>query len=422
MRIALIGAGACFANVVEDILAKCQKLKDQDLKWKVLYQALERPGSGPRFDAHYVDCGPELTRVKQKGEIFTYDISKGMLSGSGNVGTGQKFFQDAQWSVIRDLQTNLSKNPPSLFLSIRGGGATNCGAGFLLDREILKTFENSLLLQFIVLPYRGEGIEASRTVFLTWQVMELLREFPDRYAPILISNEQILAGAASFQQAGMNWFYPLANTIVADVFVRILYPTLYHQHADGSAGVNEGAFELDSRQKYLDMRDFIRQPGFRSVGYSHLDDTVPLNAQALEKLVDDSLGALQVGKIPDTDELGLTGNLAPMTNALTSFALLTGPRGQVGDMTKMTLSGILEERILGSFPRAYTYDITPGKYEFLVVPGGGVPNDIEAWLQRFHKNLRNPRYPELVTQATFPFDKIKEYFDRIVASLQIRLT
>lgn len=281
--------------MVEDVLAKCEKNPSGDLKWKVLYDALLRSGPGPRFDARYVDCGPELARAKQKGNVFTYDISKGgLLSGAGHVGTGERFFQDVQRNVVRDLRTNLSKNPPSLFLSIRGGGATNCGAGFLLDREILN-FGHSLLLQFIILPYRGEGIEASRVVYLTWQVMELLRESPDRYAPVLLSNEQILAGAASFEQAGMNWFYPLANTIVVDLLARILYPTLYSDTARSS---QQGAFELQGRQKYLDMRDFIRQPGFRSVGYSHLDDTVPLDPKALEKLVKDSLGPAPGGQDP----------------------------------------------------------------------------------------------------------------------------
>ncbi|MBI2898690.1 MAG: hypothetical protein HYY17_00750 [Planctomycetes bacterium] len=420
MKLACVGAGACFANVVEDVLAKCRKNKDSDFKWKVLYEALQRPGPGPQFEVHYVDCGPELARAKQKGEVFTYDISKGgLLSGAGHVGTGEKFFHDAQWSVVRDLQTNLSKNPPGLFLSIRGGGATNCGAGFQLDREILGKYENSVLLQFIILPYRGEGIEASRVVYLAWQVLELLREYPDRYAPVVISNEQILAGAQSFEKAGMNWFYPLANTIVADVLARILYPTLYAGSGESGA-VEQGAFELDSRQKYLDIRDFVRQPGFRSVGYAHLDDTVPLDPKALGKLVKDSLGALQVGKIPDSEELGLTGNLSPMTNPLTAFALLTGPRGAVGDITKAKLSGLLEDELPGSFPRAYAYDITPGKYEFLLFPGGGVPDDIRAWCERFGKNLRNPRYKDVVSQATHDFARVCEYHEKLCAQFQIK--
>jgi len=424
MEIAFIGAGACFANVLEDILGKCEKLRDKDLKWKVLHQALLRPGSGPRFKGHYLDCGPELKRVQQRGQLFTYDISKGgLLSGAGNVATGQRFFRDAEWSVVRDAQTNFSKAPPSLFLSIRGAGATNCGAGFLLDQTLLKSFEHSLLLQFIILPYRGEGIEASRVVFLTSQVLQLLKDYPDRYAPILISNEQIMAGAQSFQQAGMNWFYPLANTIVADVIVRILYPTLYHLAEEGDAGAGrEGAFEIDSRQKYLDMRDFIRQPGFRSVGFSHLDDVEPLSEGAIAKLADGALGKLQVAKVPDTEDLGITGNLAPMANPLTAFALLTGPRGAVGDMTKMTLSNTLEDRLPGSFPRGYTYDITPGKYELLLFPGGGVPEDIRGWCERFQKNQRNPRYRELVEQATYPYDKVIEMYERVVQHFQIKAT
>ncbi|GEM_PF-5650005 len=420
MKVALVGAGACFANVAEDFLSKCEKLRDSDLKWKVLHQSLLRDGPGPKYEVHYIDCGPELSRAKQKGNAFTYDISKGgVLSGAGNVATGERFFQDAQWSVVRDFQTNLSKNPPALFLSIRGGGATNCGAGFLLDREILSKFENAMVLQFIILPYRGEGIETSRVIYLTWQVMELLREYPDRYAPVLISNEQILSGAQSFQQAGMNWFYPLANTIVADVLSRILYPTLYSGLGESGGTLEQGAFELDSRQKFLDMRDFIRQPGLRSVGYAHLDDVVPLDGKALETLVKSSLGALHVGKIPDSNELGLTGNLSPMTNPLTAFAMLTGPRGAVGDLTKASLAGRLEEELPGSFPRAYTYDITPGRYEFLLFPGGGVPDDIRAWCERFQKNLRNPRYKDVVNQATYAFERILEYHQKICEQFQI---
>lgn len=421
MEIAFVGAGACFANVMEDILSRCQQFRSRDLKWEVLYRALARQGSGPRFKGHYLDCGPELRRFQQKGDLFTYDISKGgLLSGAGNVGTGEKFFSDAQWSVVGSLQTNFSKVTPGLFISIRGAGATNCGAGFQLDRLLLKTFENSLVLQFIILPYRGEGIEASRVVFLTHQVMQLLKEFPDRYAPILISNEQIMAGAQSFQQAGMNWFYPLANTIVADVIARILYPSLYHLLDEETTAGREGAFDIDSRQKYLDMRDFIRQPGFRCVSSAHLDDTEPLGEAALQKIVGGSLGPLQVSKIPDSSDLAVTGNLAPMTNPLTAFALLTGPRGALGDMTKMTLSTILEDRMPGCFPRGYTYDITPGRYELLLFPGGGVPADLQGWCEKFLKNQRNPRYKELVEQSTYPYDKIVEYFAKVVAHFQIK--
>lgn len=420
MEIAFIGAGACFANVLQDILAKCTQLKDKDLKWRILHRALIREGSGPRFKGHYVDCGPELGKAKQEENLYTYDISKGgILSGSGNVATGEKFFRDAEWSVGRDLETNLSKSPPSLILSIRGAGATNCGAGFLLDQKLLKTFENSLLLQFVILPYRGEGIEASRVIYLTHQVMKLLTEYPDRYAPVLISNEQIMAGAKSFQQAGMNWFYPLANTIVADVIVRLLYPTLYHVYGQGDKQVGEGAFEIDSRQKYLDMRDFTRQPGFRSVSFSYRDAAEPLTEPAMEELVDGALGTLQVTKRPNTDAFGISGNLAPMENALTAFALLTGPRGAVGDMTKMALSDILEDRIPGSFPRGYTYDITPGQFELLLFSGGGVPTDLQKWCKKFLRNQRNPRYRELVEQSTYPFEKMLKFFEKVIAHFHI---
>ncbi len=420
MEIAFVGAGACFANVLEDILVKCEKLGPTDLKWKVLHDALVREGSGAKFEAHYVDCGPELKRAQGKGRIFTYDISQGgVLTGAGNVGTGEQFYRASQWTVIRDLQTNLQKTTPKLFISVRGAGATNCGAGFLLDREILRMFEHGMLVQFIILPYRGEGIEASRTIYLTWQVLQLLKEYPDRYAPVIISNGQIMSAAQSFQQAGINWFYPLANAVVADIIVRILYPTLY-DIPEQQGGPAQGAFELDSRQKYLDLRDFIRQPGLRCVGFEQHDDDVPLNEMTVKKMVDGALAQLRVSKIPDSNDVGVHGNLSPMSNPLTAFALLTGPRGQVTDMTKMSLAAVLEDKLPGSFPRGYTYDITPGHYELLLFPGGGVPDDLLLWIEKFRNNLKNPRYPELVTQATYPFEKVKEYFERACQQLQIK--
>ncbi|MHC4607081.1 MAG: hypothetical protein ACYTAF_09085 [Planctomycetota bacterium] len=420
MKIAFVGAGACFANVAEDILAKCERKRERDLKWKILHGALQRHGPGARYEVHYMDCGPELARAEKKGDMFTYSIAKGgLLSGAGNIGTGEKFFRDAQWNVQSKLQSNMSRQKVNLFLSIRGAGATNCGAGFLLDRELLKTNEHSVMLQFVILPYRGEGIEASRVVFLARQLLEMLEDFPDRYAPILMSNEQIMAGAKSFQQAGMNWFYPLANTTVADVIVRILYPTLYHTSEESTSGA-EGGFEIDSRQKYLDLRDFIRQPGLRAAAFSHLDDDVPLSEEAVARLTEGALGPLSVGKVPDSDDLAVTGNFAPMSNPLTAFSMLTGPKGQVGDMTKMSLSAVLEDKLPGCFPRCYTYDITPGRYEMLLFPGGGVPDDLAAWIRKFGKNLRNPRYKDLVNQSTYPFEKVVGFYEKVAEHFAVK--
>lgn len=413
MKLAFVGAGACFANVVEDILAKCRSHSAADLKWKILHDALRRTGAGPKFEVHYLDCGPELARAKEQGNAFTYDISQGgLLSGAGNVGTGEKFYKAAELAVRSAFKTNVSRSAPNLYISIRGAGATNCGAGFHFDREMLQINPHAVMLQFVILPYRGEGIETSRVIFLTHQLLHMLKEFPDRYAPILMSNEQILAGAKSFQSAGMNWFYPLANKTVADVIVRLLYPTLYHTVEAGER-IGEGAFELDSRQKYLDMRDFIRQPGLRSAAFSYLDDDVGLTDESLVTLTEKALGTLTVEKVPDTDEFAVTGNFAPMENPLTSFAMLTGPKGQVGDMTKMTLSTTLEDKMPGSFPRCYAYDIVPGRYELMVFPGGGLPTDLRAWIEKFEKNQRNPRYKDLVTQATYPYDEIVRYFDGV---------
>ena len=420
MKIALAGAGACFANIAQDILAKCERNRESDLKWKILHDALLRRGVGAKYEVHYLDCGPELKRAEQKGDMFTYSIAKGgLLSGAGNIGTGERFFRDAQWSVVGQLQTNIGREAPNLLISIRGAGATNCGAGFMLDRELLKFYEHAVMIQFVILPFRGEGIEASRVVFLARQLIEMLKDYSDRYAPILMSNEQIIKGAKSFQQAGMNWFYPLANTTVAEVIVRMLYPTLYHMSGE-SGSVSEGAFELDSRQKYLDLRDFIRQPGFRSAGFSQPDDVLPLQEEALGRLVDQSLGALKVGKVPDSDELIVTGNFAPMRDPLTAFSMLTGPQGQVGDTTKIALTTTLEDKIPGSFPRCYAYDITPGRYELLLFPGGGVPEDLESWCLRFKANQRNPRYKELVNQATYPFEQMVKFYDEVAAHLSLK--
>ena len=91
-----VNLGAKFS--IDYILAKCERLKDTDLKWKALHKALRREGTGPRYKGHYVDCGPELSRMKERDQMFTYDISKGgMLTGSGNISTGERFFSDAGW-------------------------------------------------------------------------------------------------------------------------------------------------------------------------------------------------------------------------------------------------------------------------------------------------------------------------------------
>jgi hypothetical protein len=127
-----------------------------------------------------------------------------------------------------------------------------------------------------------------------------------------------------------------------------------------------------------------------------------------------------VGKVPDTDDLAVTGNFAPMKNPLTAFSMLTGPKGLVGDMTKMTLSTVLEDKLIGCFPRCYTYDITPGRYEMLLFPGGGVPEDLEKWVLKFQRNLRNPRYKDLVNQSTYPFEKVMGFYEKVADHFSIK--
>ena len=170
------------------------------------------------------------------------------------------------------------------------------------------------------------------------------------------------------------------------------------------------------------MRDFIRQPGFRCVSFSHADPAQALTEEVIGKLVDGALGPLQVKQIPGVGQMGVTGNLAPMSNALTAYALMTGPRGKLGDMTKIQLSEVLEDRLAGCFPRGYTYDITPDRYELLLLPGGGVPEDVQTWCRKFMRNQRNPRYRELVEQVTYPFDKMLKFYEKIVNHFHITLS
>ena len=424
MRTVFVGAGACFANIMTDIIARTVKYKDKDPMWKLLAEVLRYEGDreGGKYEAYYFDSGPELSREERKGDIFTYNIAIGnLLSGAGNIKTAIEFWNDKGDKQFRKMRYDIGEPKGDLFISIRGCGATNCGSGFLLDRAILEEFENALIIQFLILPHRGEGIESSRVVFAISQVVELLKKYPDRYTCVLISNERILKAAKSFEAMGQNWFYPIANQVVADIIARILYPTFFehfrHIIEKDLRKTDDRALGVGSREKYLDVRDFVRQPGLRTVEFAHALDVKDMEEEEMANLVAKMGEEIFLKQYEGGDPM-IFGSLGKMEHTTAVFSMLMGPRGEVGDMTKIVLAEALEETYMGAFPKVYIYDILNRGYELLVFPSGGIPEDVERWSKKFVRKLKNPRYAQVVQQYTMGLNEVIRLYALLAEFLQ----
>lgn len=425
MRTVFVGAGACFANIMTDVIQKVNNNKAKNPMWRLLAEVVKYEGTDEhnqgKQDIYYFDSGPELSREERNGQMFTYNISIGnMLSGAGNILTAQKFWKEKGDKMFRMMRSDIGDPKPDLFISIRGCGATNCGSGFLLDRSILERYTEGVLIQFLILPHRGEGIEASRVVYAISQAAELLQLHPDRYTCVIISNERILMAAKSFEAMGENWFYPLANQVVADIIARVLYPTFYEHFRQlidenlGGGGMNLGA---DSREKYLDVRDFVRQPGFRTVEFAHALDVDSLSEDAIAALVKSMGTEMYLKKYPDTDPM-IFGSLGKMEQTTALFTMFMGPKGKVGDMTKVCIAEALENENPGAFPKVYVYDILRKGFELLVFPSGGIPEDVSVWFEKFNKKLCNPRYAQVVEQYCMEMNEILRAYEKVATYLQ----
>jgi hypothetical protein len=425
MRTVFVGAGACFANIMTDVLAKVDHNAAKNPMWRLLAEVIKYEGidenNRNKHDIYYFDSGPELSREERNGQMFTYNISSGnMLSGAGNIMTAQKFWKEKGDKMFRQMRTDIGDPKPDLFISVRGCGATNCGSGFLLDRNILERYTEAVIIQFLILPHRGEGIEASRVVYAISQAAELLQQYPDRYTCVIISNERILLAAKSFEAMGENWFYPLANQVVADIIARVLYPTFYEHFrsiVEGFQGMGGMSVDDGSREKYLDVRDFVRQPGFRTVEFAHALDVEALDEEAIKAMVKKMGTEMALVRYGDSEPM-IYGSLGKMEQTTALFTMFMGPKGKVGDMTKVCLAEALEDAYLGAFPKVYVYDILTRGFELLVFPSGGIPEDVTVWFEKFNKKLSNPRYAQVVEQYCMDMTEILRLYEKVATYLQ----
>ncbi|MEM3341127.1 MAG: hypothetical protein QW728_00375 [Thermoplasmata archaeon] len=417
MRTVFVGAGACFANIMTDFLNKVEKYRNTSTMWRLLGEVVKYEGTGTKvpqgkYDVYYFDSGPELAREERRGRMFTYSVAPGaLLSGAGNVRSAKEFWEQKGSDAFSKMMNDFGEPVPDLYISIRGCGSTNCGSGFSLDRTLLDSIPHAVILQFLILPHRGEGIDASRVIYAMTQAVDLLKKYPDRYTCVLISNEAILTAAKSFEEEGQNWFYPVANKVVADIVARVLFPTFFEHHRHIVEKVKDGPQDLgyDSREKYLDVRDFIRQPGFKTVGFAHKMTVDKVTENDLNELSQKMEEGVKLIKYEDGEPL-IFGLLGKMENASVVFSMILGPRGKVGDMTKVALAEYIEDNFAGAFPKVYVYDILQKGLEVLIFPSGGTPLDFEIWGERFLKKLANPRYSAVVEQYTTNVHEITRYY------------
>ena len=106
------------------------------------------------------------------------------------------------------------------------------------------------------------------------------------------------------------------------------------------------------------------------------------------------------------DDPMIFGLMGGMEKTSAVFSMILGPRGKVGDMTKVALAQYIEDTFMGAFPKVYVYDILPKGLEILLFPSGGIPTDVEVWCERFLKKLSNPRYSTVVEQYSTDMSEI----------------
>ncbi len=61
-----------------------------------------------------------------------------------------------------------------------------------------------------------------------------------------------------------------------------------------------------------------------------------------------------------------------------------------------------------------------GAQRAAAVSRGGVPEDLESWCVRLHANQRNPRYKDLVNQATYPYEQMVKFYEEVAAHLSLK--